>query len=151
MSKSEWEKCKCKKPNAYKRQCNYFAIQDWKRLSKLIALGLMFTLDPTRCPICHEPNVCAMEKAKATDTKPERCWCMDAVFTPAVMDLVPEQAQGKACICAKCASNNWRSFVEHVQGFGLTFLIDEQVAKHLQQRRRRPVPPHHQSNYSIDP
>jgi hypothetical protein len=56
----------------------------------------METIDPTRCPICHEPNVCAMEKAKATGTKPERCWCMDAVFTPAVMDLVPEQAQGKA-------------------------------------------------------
>ena len=65
----------------------------------------MNTIDPTRCPICHEPNVCAMEKAKATDTKPERCWCMDAVFTPEVMDLVPEQAQGKACICAKCASH----------------------------------------------
>ena len=25
----------------------------------------METIDPTRCPICHEPNVCAMEKAKA--------------------------------------------------------------------------------------
>jgi len=63
----------------------------------------METIDPTRCPICHEPNVCAMEKAKATGTKPERCWCMDAVFTPAVMDQVPDAAKGKACICAKCA------------------------------------------------
>jgi hypothetical protein len=44
-----------------------------------------------------------MEKAKATGTKPERCWCMDAVFTPAVMDQVPDAAKGKACICAKCA------------------------------------------------
>ena len=24
----------------------------------------MNTVDRTRCPICHEPNVCAMEKAK---------------------------------------------------------------------------------------
>ena len=64
----------------------------------------METIDPTRCPICHEPNVCAMEKAKLTDTKPERCWCFDAVFTPAVMDLVPDASKGKACVCAKCAS-----------------------------------------------
>ena len=64
----------------------------------------MDTIDPTLCPICHEPNVCAMEKAKATGTKPERCWCMDAVFTPAVMGQVPDAARGKACICAKCAS-----------------------------------------------
>ena len=64
----------------------------------------MNTIDPTRCPICHEPNVCAMEKAKLTDTKPERCWCFDAVFTPAVMDLVPDESKGKACVCAKCAS-----------------------------------------------
>ena len=69
----------------------------------LIGLKLMSTIDPTLCPICHEPNICAMEKAKATGTKPERCWCMDAVFTPAVMDQVPDAAKGKACICAKCA------------------------------------------------
>ena len=63
----------------------------------------MNQIDPTRCPICGEPNVCAMEKAKVTGSKPERCWCMDAVFTPEVMDLVPDQAKGKACVCAKCA------------------------------------------------
>jgi hypothetical protein len=61
-------------------------------------------MDSTRCPICHEPNVCAMEKAKETGSKPERCWCMDAVFTPAVMKQVPDAAIGKACICAKCAN-----------------------------------------------
>ncbi len=50
----------------------------------------MSSVDPTRCPICHEPNVCGMEKAKATGIKAERCWCMDAVFSPSVMDQVPE-------------------------------------------------------------
>ena len=65
----------------------------------------MNTIETSRCPICHELNVCAMENAKATGTNPERCWCMDAVFTPAVMDQVPEQARGKACICAKYASH----------------------------------------------
>ena len=59
----------------------------------------MISIDPTRCPICREPNVCAMEKAKATGRALERCWCMDAVFAPVVMDQVPEVARGKACIC----------------------------------------------------
>ena len=63
----------------------------------------MDTIDPNRCPICHEPNVCAVEKAKLPGSKPERCWCMDAVFTPDVMNQVPDAAKGKACICAKCA------------------------------------------------
>ena len=64
----------------------------------------MNNIDPTRCPICHEPNVCAVEKAKLPGTKPERCWCLDAVFTTDVMNKVPEVARGKACICAKCAN-----------------------------------------------
>ena len=63
----------------------------------------MHPIDPTRCPICNEVNVCAAEKAKLPGIKPERCWCMDAVFTPDVMNQVPDAAKGKACICAKCA------------------------------------------------
>jgi len=61
-------------------------------------------IDPTRCPICHELNSCAMEAAKATDKIPQRCWCIDAVFKPDLMDQVPDSAKGKACICAKCAA-----------------------------------------------
>jgi hypothetical protein len=64
----------------------------------------MQAIDPTHCPICHELNSCAMEIAKTTGKGPERCWCMDAVFTPAVMDQVPDSAKGKACVCAKCAA-----------------------------------------------
>ena len=64
----------------------------------------MNNVDPTRCPICHELNICAMEKSKATGSELERCWCMDVVFTPALMDQVPDAAIGKACVCAKCAA-----------------------------------------------
>lgn len=45
-----------------------------------------------------------MEKAKATGSELERCWCVDAVFTPAVMNQVPKLAKGKACVCARCAA-----------------------------------------------
>ena len=64
----------------------------------------MENVDPTRCPICHAPNVCAMEMAKATGNIAEGCWCVDAVFSPAVMEQVPDSAKGKACICARCAA-----------------------------------------------
>ena len=47
------------------------------------------------------PNVCAAENAKLPGSKPERCWCLDAVFTTDVMNQVPDAAKGKACICAK--------------------------------------------------
>jgi len=65
----------------------------------------MDKIDPTYCPICQSPNACAMEMARAKGTKPERCWCMDAEFTPEVLALLPNEAKGKACICAKCVSS----------------------------------------------
>ena len=64
----------------------------------------MENLNPTRCPICLEPNVCAMEMAKATGNIAEGCWCVDAVFSPAAMEQVPDSAKGKVCICARCAA-----------------------------------------------
>jgi hypothetical protein len=52
----------------------------------------------------HLRQLSAASKRAKDAVKQERCWCMDAVFTPAVMGLVPDQSKGKACICAKCAS-----------------------------------------------
>jgi hypothetical protein len=46
-----------------------------------------------------------MEIAKATGRPVERCWCVDAVFTPKVLKALPDDAKGKACICAKCAAD----------------------------------------------
>jgi hypothetical protein len=46
-----------------------------------------------------------MEIAKATGKPLERCWCVDAVFTPELLESLPEVAKGKACICAQCAAN----------------------------------------------
>lgn len=91
--------------NEFKMNMRTKRIFDLDAASQHKGSELVNTIDTSRCPICHELNVCAIEKAKATGTKSERCWCMDAVFTPAVMDQVPEQARGKVCICAKCASH----------------------------------------------
>jgi hypothetical protein len=64
----------------------------------------MNAIDPSICPLCGSTNMCAMEVAKATGRPLERCWCVDAVFTPEVLESLPEEAKGMACICAKCAS-----------------------------------------------
>jgi len=64
----------------------------------------MDTIDSATCPLCESTNMCAMEVAKATGRPLERCWCVDAVFTPEVLELLPEEAKGKACICNNCAA-----------------------------------------------
>jgi hypothetical protein len=55
-------------------------------------------VDPARCPICGEGNACGRLQGL------ERCWCFDATFRPAVLELVPAPARNRACICARCAA-----------------------------------------------
>ena len=64
----------------------------------------MDAIDPAICPLCGSTNMCAMEISKATGKPLERCWCVDAVFTPEVLKSLPEEAKGKACVCFTCAS-----------------------------------------------
>ena len=64
----------------------------------------MDAIDPAICPLCGSANMCAMEVAKATGKTVERCWCVDAMFTAELFRALPEDAKGKACICAECAS-----------------------------------------------
>ena len=63
-------------------------------------------IDPSKCPICGEPNQCAQEIAKVTGKPPKTCWCMTATFSSELLDRVPEEAKNKACICEKCARVN---------------------------------------------
>lgn len=62
------------------------------------------SVDPSRCPVCGQPNRCAMELARETGEKQPPCWCVTAVFTPELMARVPAAAQGQACICAACVA-----------------------------------------------
>ena len=60
------------------------------------------TADPARCPLCGGDNRCAMEIEQATGVKQPPCWCVDATFSAELLARLPAQAQGKACICARC-------------------------------------------------
>jgi hypothetical protein len=56
--------------------------------------------DTTKCPLCGEANECAV----AAGRDPESCWCMTVTMSPTAIAAIPAEAQGKICICARCAS-----------------------------------------------
>ncbi|MEQ9463692.1 MAG: cysteine-rich CWC family protein [Haliea sp.] len=47
------------------------------------------------CPFCGGVNGCM---AKSTQS----CWCVDATIPAGLVELVPDPARGKACICQAC-------------------------------------------------
>jgi hypothetical protein len=62
------------------------------------------TPDPTRCPLCGQPNACANETARATGQAQPPCWCTEVDFSAELLQRVPAELQRKACICSACAT-----------------------------------------------
>ena len=60
-------------------------------------------IDPCVCPLCGQPNRCAMETAKATGEALRTCWCVNVNFSQELLARVPSSAARKACICETCA------------------------------------------------
>jgi hypothetical protein len=60
--------------------------------------------DPAQCPLCGQPNRCAMAVEKATGQKPASCWCTAVSFEPSVLAQIPASRQGLVCICKDCAT-----------------------------------------------
>lgn len=56
--------------------------------------------DTTKCPLCGDANECAV----AGGRDPESCWCMTATMSPSALAAIPAEAQGKVCICSRCAA-----------------------------------------------
>lgn len=56
------------------------------------------------CPLCGEPNQCAMELAKTTRESVTACWCVTVAFSEKLLSKVPPGALNKVCICQKCAT-----------------------------------------------
>ncbi|NDH81578.1 MAG: hypothetical protein EBY68_06445 [Actinobacteria bacterium] len=57
----------------------------------------MNALDLTLCPICRQPNNCAMEIEKSTVKKQDPCWCVSVEFPSELLTQLPKGAKG--CIC----------------------------------------------------
>jgi hypothetical protein len=53
-----------------------------------------------RCPLCGGPNGCAAAAAGRFDVP---CWCAEVRFEPKLLQQVPAERRGRACICRACA------------------------------------------------
>ncbi len=59
-------------------------------------------LNPQNCPLCGQPNQCAMEVQLATGIQQAPCWCTQTQFSAELLQHIPEAARGVACLCAAC-------------------------------------------------
>jgi len=53
--------------------------------------------DEMSCPICMKANHCGV-------ADPAGCWCMQEAIPTELIDLVPVESKGQACICAACVA-----------------------------------------------
>ena len=60
-------------------------------------------IQPTLCPLCGQPNRCALEVERESGVKQGPCWCTEVDFGPDLLARVPVAAQRLTCVCAGCA------------------------------------------------
>ncbi len=58
--------------------------------------------DPLICPLCKTANACVNLGCADND---KTCWCNDATisFPKELLEKIPAENRGKACICKACA------------------------------------------------
>jgi len=61
-------------------------------------------IDPCRCPLCGQPNACAMASTQDGAAMSGPCWCTMVSFSAELLSQVPEAARQRACICAACVA-----------------------------------------------
>ncbi|MFN7857241.1 MAG: cysteine-rich CWC family protein [Acidovorax sp.] len=54
--------------------------------------------NPALCPLCHQPNGCAM----AAGLAPQACWCMRVTLSDQALAALPARDVGVRCICRHC-------------------------------------------------
>ncbi|MCJ0766017.1 cysteine-rich CWC family protein [Variovorax terrae] len=60
--------------------------------------------DPRRCPLCGQPNDCAMQRQRDTGEPQPPCWCTTVRFERVVLERIPTEARRLACVCRACAT-----------------------------------------------
>jgi hypothetical protein len=60
--------------------------------------------DPARCPLCGGDNRCAMEIEQATGQTQPPCWCVTQTIPAGLLERLPAEARGTACVCARCVA-----------------------------------------------
>ncbi|MBC7646885.1 MAG: cysteine-rich CWC family protein [Pseudopedobacter sp.] len=52
------------------------------------------------CPFCGESNACAVNASKGQPVL--ECWCFRRTFPKELLEQVPLESRGCACVCAAC-------------------------------------------------
>jgi len=63
-------------------------------------------LDKSTCPLCGEPNQCAL----AADPNTTECWCESENFQEELLAKIPDETVRKTCVCQKCL-NKYRESI----------------------------------------
>lgn len=56
---------------------------------------MILRIDPNICPLCGRPNACQAGEATL-------CWCHEVEVSEQLLQKIPEEKQGRACICQAC-------------------------------------------------
>jgi len=56
-------------------------------------------VDPRRCPLCGDRNACGVAAGE------KQCWCFCQPVPQGVLQRLPVQARGVACVCHACATS----------------------------------------------
>lgn len=67
-------------------------------------------VDPVRCPLCGGPNRCGMTEGGST------CWCFSLQMPRELLERVPDDAVGRACVCRWCAEGKVNPEAAHAAG-----------------------------------
>lgn len=57
--------------------------------------------DNQHCPACGALNQCSLADPRSAT---QACWCYSAHIDPAVIQALPAELRGKACLCPRCAA-----------------------------------------------
>ena len=57
--------------------------------------------DNQHCPACGALTQCSLADPRSAT---QACWCYSAHIAPAVIQALPAELRGKACLCPRCAA-----------------------------------------------
>lgn len=64
------------------------------------------------CPICQQLNQCVISRGQGSIND---CWCMhlEEKIPDELLNMVPADLRGKACVCENCLQRYWAGELNH--------------------------------------
>jgi len=84
-------------PGSIRRELTLISMKHIVDVAK--AQTLQMLSDKQKCPLCGQPNRCAMAEEHPVGA----CWCVSIRLTADMLEAVPTEDRGVRCICETCA------------------------------------------------